>query len=257
MALIGIEAQGPGEPIGFPRVFQKTMSDFLQVDCGRQLIDETVGELLRSPPRLPAGQIDGYSLALMGRPRGLSFFVIGTLLDVRLLDKKTGFWLWKDTTYKIFVAMRVEIIDSATGTKALDETLDEEMVIDELRHEQLQQAGQIPIAEIDPILTGLMRTAGNSICSALRDKPWQGFVVGVDQDRITISSGRSAGLSSGLVLDVYGGGKMVENKDGQRFIKPGEKIGEATVSSVTDDRAEAVYSGSTRAVATGTVRPKP
>jgi hypothetical protein len=256
IALIGIESQVPGRPIGFSPFFQKTIPGVIQTECPQLLIDETVGDILKNPPRLPSGQIDGYSLAQLGRPRGLNFFVIGTLSDVRLLDEKTGFWLWKDTRYKIQAVMRVEIIESAKGTKVIDETYSEHMEIDELSYQQLKDAGNIPFGEIDRIISRLMHEAGYTTCQALRNEPWQGFVLAVDQNHITLSSGSAIGLTSGKVLDVYDNGRMVESKDGQRFLKPGEKIGEATVSSVTEDRAEAIFNGSARVSAGGIVRSK-
>lgn len=256
IALIGIESEAPGGPIGFAPFFQKTIPGLIQAECSQVLIDETVGEILRSPPRLPSGQIDGFSLAQLGRPRGLNFFVIGTLSDVRLLDEKTGFWLWKDTRYMIRTVMRVEIIESAKGTKALDETYAEDMEIEELRYQQFKDDRNIPLSAIDRIMSRLMREAGYKICQALRDEPWQGFVVAVDQDRITLSSGRAVGLTAGKVLEVYDNGRMVESKEGQRFLRPGEKIGEATVSSVTEDRAEAIFNGSARVSVGGIVRLK-
>jgi hypothetical protein len=256
IALIGIESGAPGGPIGFPSFFQNSMARFVQTECPGRLIDETIGELLKQPPRLRSGSIDGYSLSLLGRPKGLNFFVIGTLTDVRLLDEKTGFWLWKDTIFHLRAVMRVEIIDSATGTKTLDETYTEDVEIEELRSQQLKEAQTIPLAEIEPILNRLMREAGYKLCAQLRDQPWRGFVVAVEQNRITVSSGGAAGLSPGMVLEVYGSGSVVENRDGQRFQKPGDKIGEATVSSVTEDQAIAILGGSAPVSVGGTVRPK-
>lgn len=256
IALIGVESQAPGGPVGFPPSFQKSMPGFIQADCRQLIIDETLGEMLRTLPILPSGRIDGFSLAQLGRPRGLNFFVIGTLSDVRLLDEKTGFWLWKDTRFMIRAVMRVEIIESALGTKVLDQGYSEDMEIDELHYQQLKDAGNIPLAEIDGIMRRLMREAGSDICRVLRDEPWEGFVVAVDQNRIVLSSGSAAGLASGQVLEVYANGQMVESKDGQRFLRPGEKIGAARVASVTADRAEAVFDGTARVSVGATVRSK-
>ena len=240
IVLIGIENQPTAGRTGFPLFFQKALMGFLQNDCRGSVVDSAAGEILKSPPRLASGQIDGYSLAMMGRSRGLNFFVIGTLSDSRLLDEKTGFWLWKDTRYKIRATLRVEMIDSATGTKALDETFAEEVVIEELRHQQLQASGPLPLSEIEPILNRLLPEAGYKICTTLSNQPWQGFVVAAEEGRITISSGSAVGLSPGKVLDVFAGGRIVQSKDGRRFVQPGDRVGEARVSSVSAEKAEAL-----------------
>lgn len=255
IALIGIDNQ-PAPSSGFRVLFQKRLTGLLENECGGSVVDQTVGEVLKTPPRLASGQVDGYALALMGRPRGLHFFVIGTLSDARLADEKTGFWLWKDTRYTIQAVLRIEAVDSATGTKALDETLSDEVVIDELRHEQLQAGGALPFAEIEPILERMLPEAGYRICAALNRQPWQGFIVAAGEGRITISSGSDVGLTAGRALEVFGGGSVVESKDGRRFLKPGDRVGEARVVDVSSDRAEATLSQPPFVGPGGTVRLK-
>lgn len=258
IALIGIENQPSTGSSEFPAHFHKRLTELLQSECRGSLVDEALGDVLKSPPRLASGQIDGYALALMGRPRGLNFFVIGTLSDVRLMDEKTGFWLWKDTRYKISAVVRVEVVDSATGTKVLDESLFDEVVIDELRYEQLQTGGALPFGEIEPIWQRMLPEAGARICEALGRQPWQGFVVATGEGgRITVSSGSAVGLSAGRRLEVYARGSVVESKDGRRFWKPGERVGEARVASVASDQSEAVLSQPATTVGPGgTVRLK-
>lgn len=256
IALIGVENQPAANPSLFPVLFQKAFAANLKNDCPECIVDAAVGEIIKSPPRLASGLIDGYALALMGRPRGLNYVVVGTLSDSRLTDEKTGFWLWKDTRYKIRAVLRVEVIDSATGTKTLDETLTGETVIDELRHQQLLDGGPLPFSEIEPILNQLLPEAGYRLCAAIRPQPWQGFIVGADERRITISSGSTVGLSSGRTLEVYGSGRVVEGGDGRRFVRPGDRLGEARISSVSPDQAEAVLSQPIQTGPGGTVRLK-
>jgi hypothetical protein len=256
IALIGIENQPAARPFAFPGFFQKSLAGFLASDCPEIVVDAAVGELLQSPPRLASGQIDGYALAVIGRPRGLNFFVIGTLSDTRLMEEKTGFWLWKDTRYKIRAVLRLEVIDSGTGTKTLDETFSEEAVIDELRHQQLQEGGPLPFEAIEPILNRLLPQAGNTLCGALGQQPWQGFIVGARDGRITLSSGSAVGLSVGRKLEVYASGRMVEGREGLRLLQPGERAGEAQIVAVSPDRAEADVSPPAAGGPGGTVRLK-
>ena len=49
---------------------------------------------------------------------------------------------------------------------------------------------------------------------------------------VEISAGTRAGLSAGQVLDVYAKGQVIEGA-GQRFFKPGEKIGAIRLTQVT------------------------
>ena len=254
VVLIGIEGRAEPGLAGFDTHFRQALSEYLRKECREALLDETVGAIVKSPPRLASGQIDGFSLAMVGRPRGVNFFVIGSLTDVRFLDEKTGFWLWKKTRYRLRVALRLEIVDSASGTKAFDESLWEESIVDEMRYEELKEAGDIPLTEIAPVTGRLLKEAGLKTCEVLRSQPWQGFVTAVDRNRLTLSAGSGVGLTPGSVLEVFDKGRVVENKDGQRFLSPGEKIGEARVESVAADRAEAVLDQAAPAAAGGTVR---
>lgn len=255
VTLIGIEAQTESGQADFRAHFSQALSEYLRNECHEALLDEAVGAILKSPPRLPSGQIDGYSLAMMGRPRGINFFVIGSLTDVRFLEEKTGIWLWKQTRYRIRATLRVEIVDSAVGAKALDETFWDEMIIDETQYETLKAAGAIPLTEIRPVLTRLLREAGYKTCQTLRSQPWQGFVTAADQNRLTISAGSAVGLSPGKGLEVFGRSQVVEGKDGRRYLKPADKIGEARIESVSADQAEAILNAPAAAAA-GTVRLK-
>jgi len=256
VTLIGIETRAESGQADFGAHFSQAMSEYLQNECQETLLDEAVGAILKSPPRLASGQIDGYSLAMMGRPRGVNFFVIGSLTDVRFLDEKTGIWLWKGTRYRIRATLRVEIVDSAAGAKALDETFWDDMIIDEAQYETLKEAGAIPLTEILPVLTRLLREAGYKTCATMRSQPWQGFVTAADQNRFTISAGSAVGLSPGKGLEVFDRGRVVEGKDGRRFLKPGDKIGDARIDSVSADQAEAVLSQPATVAAGGTVRLK-
>jgi hypothetical protein len=254
VVLIGIEGRAEPGQAGFDTHFRQVLSEYLRKECREALLDETAGAIMKSPPRLASGQIDGFSLAMMGRPRGVNFFVIGSLTDARFLDEKTGFWWWKKTRYRLRVALRLEIVDSASGTKAFDESLWEESIVDEMRYEELKEAGDIPLAEIAPVAGRLLQEAGPKTCEVLRSQPWQGFVTSVDRNRLTLSAGSAVGLAPGSVLEVFDKGRVVENKTGERFLSPGEKIGEARVESVAADRAEAVLNQPAPAAAGGTVR---
>jgi hypothetical protein len=255
IALMGIEARGEPGQAGFGTQFTQGLSEYLQKECREALLDENATAFMKSPPRLASGQIDGFSLAMMGRPRGVNLFVIGSLADVRFLDEKTGFWLWKKTRYRLRASLRLEIVDSATGTKAMDESLTEESIVDEMRYEELKEAGGgIPFSEIAPLLSRLLSEAGYKTCEVMRSQPWSGFVVAADRNRLTISAGSAVGLAPGRVLEVFDKGRVVENKDGQRFLLPGGKIGEARVESVAADQAAAVLSQPASAGPGGTVR---
>lgn len=256
VAVIGLEAPAGAGRSGFAATFARSFSEFLRTQCHEVWVDETMGEFMKFPPMVSSGQIDGYSLAMIGRPRGTNFFVIGSLSDVSLENEKIGFWLWKDTRYKLRATLRLEIVDSTTGSKALDESFREETIIEAMKYEELEAAGTIPLTETAAIFDRLLQESGRKTCTVLRTHPWRGFITAADRTRLMLSAGRAVGLSEGDLLEVFNPGRVVESKDGQRFLLPGEKVGEARIQSLSAGEAEAVLSQSVSVGSGATVRLK-
>jgi hypothetical protein len=255
LALIGVESGLTNVPAGFAEHFRQALPGFLKKDCGETVIDTAAGGL-KAPPRLPSGLLDGYALAGLGREHGVNFFLIGTLVDVQVKDELKGFWLWKDDRYSIQTVVRLELVDCATGAKILDDTSRTETQIDSIKYEEIEQFKTIPFADLVPAITTLLRKDGKRVCTAMHSLPWQGFVVAAEPGRITLSSGSQAGLSAGRTLEVFSIGPVVTGKDGQRFLSVGDKLGEATLTAVAEDRAEAAFGDWERLKEGGTVRVK-
>jgi len=255
VALIGVESALPSVQAGFADHFRQALPGFLKKECAEAVIDEAAAGL-KTPPRLPSGLLDGYALAVLGRQRGVNFFLIGTLVDVRVKSEPKGFWLWKDTRYSIQTVVRLELVDSATGAKILDDTSRTETEIDSVKYEEIEQFKNIQLADIGSSITALFRKGGKLVCTAMHSLPWQGFVLAAERGRITLSAGSRAGLSAGRMLEVFSAGPVFTSKDGQRFLSVGEKIGEATLTTVAEDRAEAAFGGWERLKEGGTVQLK-
>jgi hypothetical protein len=254
LALIGVESSLPSVQAGFAEHFRQALPGFLKKDCGETVIDAAAG--VKTPPRLPSGLLDGYALAVLGRQRGVNFFLIGTLVDVQVKDERTGFWLWKDDRYSIQSVVRLELVDCATGAKILDDTSRTETQIDSVQYEEIQQFKTIHFADLTSAIATLLRKGGKLVCTAMYSLPWQGFVVAAEPGRITLSSGSRAGLSVGRTLNVSSIGPVVTGKDGQRFLSIGDKLGEATLTVVSEDRAEAAFGDWERLKGGGTVQVK-
>jgi hypothetical protein len=255
--VIGLEPASPAAPAGFGAHFQTAISESLDKECRELLFDLDLAGSLKSPPKLASGVVDGYALTVLGRRQGVNFFVFGSLNDVRFQEEKKGFWLWKNIRYSLRVAVRMEIFDVETATKILDESLSEEMELDEMQSQQFQSAGRIQLGDLKPPLAAIMRKAAQRACTTLRDQPWRGFIVGGGPQKIAISSGLKAGLTTGKTLEVFGAGPVIESKDGQRYVMPGAKIGEAVISSVSAGDAEATLQEEGVTGPGATVRVKP
>lgn len=252
LVLLGVEAGLPDVQPGFPADFLQRFPPLVAAECPGLKLDAGLAQSLAAPPRIASGLLDGYALAMIGRRQGVDFFLVGTLMDVKLDQEPTGFWLWKDTRYWIRAVIRLEIVDSVTGAKILDESLKDEVEIENLQYETLQQSHAVRLADFKPALERMLQKGARRVCRTLRERPWQAFIVAADAGEIQISAGSDAGLAAGRVLEVYAPGPVMTSKDGQRFLAIGEKLGEATVSEAAPavararfERWEAVQNGGT------------
>ena len=255
-ALIGVDAVASGVEPGFSDTYRPHLQRLLEKECPGLRFDDALAAGLKAPPRIAAGLLDGHAMALLGRRQGVDFFVVGTLMDVKLEQEPTGFWLWKDTRYWIRAVMRTEVVDSATGAKLLDDSRTDRIEIDSLKHEELQQSQIVRLPDVQPALERMLRTSSRQLCRTLRERPWQAFVVAAEGGVIELSAGSDAGLAAGRVLEVFGLGAPMVSKDGQRFTPIGEKLGEATVSAVTRESARAAFERWEQVRNGGTVRLK-
>ena len=227
----------------FQEIFHKGLPDYLNDQCpGIMLTNPANGGLLnalKEPPQLETGLIDGYALAILGRQFGLNAIVTGSLEDIRIIDEMQGVLWTKDTQRLLLVFIRVEVFETRTATKILDNTFDRRIEIDDLEYRMIQESEQIKLPQLNETLHRLLTDIGDSICDAIRDQPWDGYITQIDDDRYVIPSGTEVGLEPGDILEVYDSSRIMEGVGGQRFFIPGLKIGEIEIVSITEDRLEA------------------
>ena len=227
----------------FQEIFHKGLPEYLKDQCpGIILLDPVAGGLLnalKEPPKLKTGIIDGYALTILGRQLGLNAIVTGSLEDIRIIDELQGVLWTKDTQHLVQVFIRVEVFDTRTATKILDNTFDRRIEIDDLEYRMIQQSEQIQLPELNETLNQLLTDIGDSICDAIRDQPWDGYITEIDGDRYVIPSGTEVGLDPGDILEVFDGSRIMEGIGGQHFFIPGLKIGEIEIVTITEDKLEA------------------
>jgi len=227
----------------FQEVFHKGLPEYLNDQCpGIILLNPATGGLLnalKEPPKLKSGLIDGYALAILGRQLGLNAVVAGSLEDIRVADELQGVLWTKDTQHLVLVFIRVGVFDTRTGTKILDNTFDRRIEIDDLEYRLIQESEEIKLPVLNETLNRLLTDVGESICDAIRDQPWDGYITKIDGNRYVIPSGTEVGLETGDILEVFDSSRIMEGIGGQRFFVPGLKIGEIEIVAITEDRLEA------------------
>jgi hypothetical protein len=133
----------------------------------------------------------------------------------------------------------VEVFDTRTATKILDNTVDRRIEVDDLDYQMTQDGEQIQLPELNETLNLLLIDIGDLICNAVRDQPWDGYITEIDGGRYIIPSGTNVGLETGDILEVFDSSRTMEGVGGQRFFIPGLKIGVIEIVTITEDRLEA------------------
>jgi hypothetical protein len=244
----------------FQNVFHKGLPEYINSTCGGVLVEApeagSLLDVLKTPPRLKTGITDNYSLAVLGRQLGLNAIVTGSLEDIRIIDELRGVWITKDTHHIVQVFIRVEVNDTRTATKLLDDTFERRIEIDDMEYRIIQESDKIDLPELNETLKKLLSDVGDSICDAIKDQPWTGFITKTDGDKFFISSGSAIGLKLGDILEVFDSSRIIEGVGGQRFFTPGLKIGEIEIVTINENKSEARLVKGDGIIAGSTVRRK-
>lgn len=242
-AVIGFENKSLYRAKDFTQLFRKGIPEYLNKECDDVTIAQSnAGENVEGFQQLPMlenGQIDNFALAIIGRQLGLNAVVTGSLDDIGILDELRGM-IWKDTHHLIQILVSVEVYDTESGSKILDKSFSRKVEIEDLDYELMRSEGKMILPDLNETLSDLLAEIGEATCWAIEDQPWNGFVIAVEGDKITLSAGSSVGLATGDELDVFDTSRVLKGVSGQRFFVHGQKIGEIKITDVEPGKARAV-----------------
>lgn len=228
--------------------FHRQLTARLSRACSDTLLvtpeGKTFPEYLKRLPRLPSGLIDNLAFANTGRRYGLNAIATGNLLDIKIDEEAYGFWWFKGSRPYVELLVGVELLDTETGAKIIDERFNRKIKISAEDFESLRLKEARALALLTKPLREIADDVGESICDAVNDQPWKGYVITVLPDKVILSAGNDAGLVPGDILEVFDSGSIVSGYAGQQFFLPGLKVAEIRIIGVYPNRCEAeVVSG--------------
>ncbi len=201
--------------------------------------DPAAPEMLRRVPLNPNGGIDNFDLALKARQNAINAVVVATLIDVRDRRQEKGLWWFKDVYDYIDVTLDIEVYDSETAAKLLDERLIHSFEADMPLHSSNQPASQTLPAQVLEELSSILPRAARMIADAAVVHPWVGFIREVSQRRVILSAGADSGLQAGDVLEVFDNSRIIQGANEIHYFVPGLKIGEIEVTAPSAGGVEA------------------
>lgn len=245
-------------------VFQKTLHRDLTAKlidaCPDAILiapgDSAYPDFLANPPRQKNGELDNFSLAQSARKLGINAIVTGTLAGITTNQKMKGFMWFKSPLSMAQISVGVEVYDTETASKLLDERFVQETEMAEAESDSRGEARIEDSPAVAAALSRLVDPVGERICDEIARQPWKGFIISISKEKLVISSGRSTGIVPGDRLDVYDSSKVIEGAGGQRYFVPGLKTAEIQVTAVFPKRSEAVILSGTVAKEGSSVKPR-
>ncbi len=184
--------------------------------------------------------IDNLGLARSGRELGMNAIVTGGLMDVREKQEERGLFWFKDVHDFVEIVIAVEVYDTETGAKLLDESYLYESEIDMSEVELIRENRAVEIPSVNKAVLRATKILGEKICLSVLKAKWKGFIRSMSDNKIILASGSDVGLKSGDILEVNDNRKLINGVDGEKFYLPGHKKGEIRLTAVFSDRSEAV-----------------
>lgn len=196
--------------------------------------------ILKRLPRLESGEIDNFSLALTGRQLGLNAVIVGTLTSASVEEKEKGIWLLKRIRHYVRVDLLVEVYDTETAAKLVDVSVSHSIEIDPLDAQEFRRKDSIDLNYIEEALEQIADTIDENICNAAGNEVWKSYIVSTTRDGAVMASGERVGLKPGMIFEVFDSTNIIDSKEGNRYILPGEKLAEIEVSEVGENRSQTI-----------------
>lgn len=230
--------------LNFAETFPDNLAEAIKETCPAILLvkpgDAGCPDLLVELPREVSGRLDNLALAKTGRRLGYDAIVTGALMDIKTNSKKHGILWFKDTDYILQLKIMVEVYDTETGAKLLDESYTDEIKIDMSESEPIMGKYRYDPSAINDAILHVAKIIGRKICESLNSQPWKGYVISIKGNKVAVSAGSKAGLEVGQILEVYDSVKTIEGANSRKFFIPGLKTGEIKITAVYPDRADAI-----------------
>ena len=185
------------------------------------------------------GIVNLHGLAKKAGAMGINALVAGVLNPVELNTRKTGLWPFRHYSRIYDISLVVSVVDTLNGTLVLTALESEEISFP--LDEPLGQDERFVMDEImSKAMPDLIKRQVSSVKQGLLKEPWNGRIMDVGKDALTINAGRDVGLRIGHRFEVFALGEPIPAKGGRSYHLLGKKIGQIAAKTVMKNTALAV-----------------
>ena len=177
------------------------------------------------------------------RLAGFQCVLVAQLQNIVPEKKKTGGLWFRKTRYFITATVVLNVYDTITGTKIVDQSTEETVKVDVTKYEDFTEGRLFDIPEVNDMISELAERLGEEAAETVADHRWMTSVIAVDGNVVRLSADQSVGLKDGDRLSVFEGRRKVQGPEGEIYTIPGYKLANIQISGFVDNSAEAVVDG--------------
>ncbi len=196
---------------------------------------------LTTLPKLNCNCFDNRYLVPACRDLGLDAIILISFSGLESKQESKGFLWFKGLRNFLAIQVKIEIIDTWTGTKLLEEIFSEEVEIGDSDFSEL--TGYVNLASvkgIDKAIIDIASGMAKKIRNILDAERWKSYIAKKDGNKTLILAGKLSGLENGDILEAYESDRTIEGVGGQHFFIPGNPVGTLKITSVENYTSEAV-----------------
>ena len=224
------------------KFYTNIISQIIQQDSSLYfIIKDEMPEVLQTTSRLLSpDHIDRQALIESARKQGYQALIWARIHDIGIVNQKAGIWGFRKKMPFVRYSGEFSLFDCETHTKLWYLPLEETYRLDKLFNANEEKQTVLNDITINKLLTRISENIGSQIVVVLKNEPWKGFIIENNDDLYVISSGLNAGVVNNMTLNVIGSMGNIEGIYNQKYVVPGNSIGQIQIVEVEDNISKGV-----------------
>lgn len=209
-------------------------------------------------PLLPGGRINNSTLSSIAEESGIQAVGVYSTVDVSVEEKYTEMMYLSKTRWHLKAFFSFSVYDTETSSKLCDFYIEEKVNITKDEYDvYLKSPEKISEASLSELVQQASLNISEKAIEALSKVSWKAFIVGVNGNKVRISSGKEALVKPGDEMDVLSLGQIFEGKDGFRYRIPGDLKGKIKIERSENYYSEAEIPGGMTVAPGMVIKPSP
>lgn len=165
----------------------------------------------------------------------MNAIIFTRLYPIDQTDVRSGIWPLRKKSKKFTAILNITIFDVYRKTVILNKDVIESIKIPfkdlKATNENILDIENKKLA-LRQCLPDMLKRSVKAIYQALNDEIWEGKIISVDTETITINAGRDAGLKKGLVLVVLEDGELITTYKEKIYPLVGREVGKIRIAEL-------------------------